>query len=184
MRTSSGFVDFLRRLRVSATLAAILYVVLGIVLIAAPNAARGLLCLLVALGMTIYGVMSVVSYLVSHDDSFYAVDLLIGVGALAFGVFSLLNRTFLLNFLFIVLGLIGAVGSVGNISRAINLRKSGYPKWAIPLAPGIVTLLISLSVIFWPDLYGNMMMIVIGAMLVIEGVGDLFSIYQISHWAK
>lgn len=184
MKKSSSLFDTLRRLRISATLAAIVYLALGVALIVAPEAARGVLCLIISLGVLAYGALNVVTFLLSREDGVYAFDLFIGVCALAFGIFSLVNRTFLLNFLFIVLGLTGVVGSVSNIRRAMNLRAVGYPKWAIPLAPGVAALLISISVVFWPDLYGNLMMIVLGVLLIVEGASDLFSLHELSQLAK
>lgn len=174
----------LRRLRVSATLAAVIYLVLGLFLILDPNASMSLLGTLIAVGVTLYGALNIITFALNREDSVYAVELVLGVCAAAFGVFMLLNPTFLINFLFVVLGLAGVVGSIGGIKRALSLRKFGYPRWAVPLVPSIVTLLVALSVVFLPDVYGGIMMAVIGVMLVVEAVSDLFSIYNLSKLTR
>lgn len=179
-----SFLSAIRRFRVSATLAAVVYLALGFFLFAAPDTAYRTLGLIIAVSITAYGALNVLSFLISREEGIYAVDLLIGVCALAFGIFSLVNPTFLTNFLLVVLGLMGVVGSVNGITRALNLRSMGYPKWALPLAPSIITLLVALSVVFLPDMYGNLMMAVIGVMLVVEAASDLFSLHELSKLTK
>ena len=174
----------LRRFRISSTLAALVYLALGIMLLFAPNTARSFLCSAIALGVTAYGLLNILSFLMSHETGVYAFDLCVGVCALAFGLFSLFNRTFLLDFLFIVLGLAGIVGGVSSIRRALSLRSFGYPKWMFPLMPGILMLLVALSVTLAPDFYGDLMMIVIGLMLIVEAASDLFSLRQLSRLTK
>ena len=114
----------------------------------------------------------------------YTLELLIGVCALAFGVFSLINPTFLMDFLFTVLGLVVIVTSVSGIKRALNLRTFGYARWWLPMLLSCATLLVALSIVFMPQLYGNMLMMVIGAILIVESVGDLLSIHRLSSFAR
>lgn len=179
-----GLLGALRRLRISATLAAIVYLALGIFLILAPDTAYSALGFIIALCITLYGALNVLSFLISREQSVYTFDLLAGVCALAFGIFSLIKPTFLLNFLLIVLGLMGVVGGIGGISRALNLRAAGYPRWAFPLVPGVLMVLVALGVVFMPSLYGSAMMMVVGVMLAVEAVSDLFSLYQLSHLTR
>ena len=174
----------LRRFRISSTLAALVYLALGIMLLVSPETWRSILCAAIALGVTAYGLLNILSFLTSKDTGVYAFDLCVGVCALAFGLFTLINRTFLLDFLFIVLGLAGVVGSVSSIRRALSLRSMGYPKWMFPLMPGILMLLVALSVTFAPDFYGDLMMMVIGLMLIIEAISELFSLRLLSRLTK
>ena len=174
----------LRRFRISSTLAALVYLVLGVMLLFAPETARSFLCSAIALGVTAYGLLNILSFLMSRESGVYAFDLCVGVCALAFGLFSLINRTFLLDFLFVALGLAGIVGGISSIRRALSLRSLGYPKLMFPLMPGILMLLLALSVTIAPDFYGDLMMMVIGLMLIVEAVSDLFSLRQLSRLTK
>ena len=184
MKKKDSLLTAIRRFRVSATLAAIVYLILGLVLLFAPNTSRALLCGVVGIGVTIYGAFNILSFLLNRDQSAYTLELLIGICAVAFGVFSLLNPTFLLDFLFVVLGLIGITGSVSGIKRALTLRSFGFQSWYIPMIASVVTLLLAISVVFLPDLYGNMMMIIIGLMLIVQSVCDLVSLYRLSRFTR
>ncbi len=184
MNSHSSLLDALRRFRVSAALAAVVYLVLGVFLLFAPDASRTLLCSVIGIGVTVYGAFSILTFLLGRGQSDYTLDLLLGVCAFAFGVFSLLNRTFLMDFLFVILGLLGVVGSISGIQRAFNLRAFGYASWLALLIASLVTLALSLSVVFMPDLYGNMMMMVVGILLIVEAVCSLISLQRLSKFTK
>ncbi|MBQ7886709.1 MAG: DUF308 domain-containing protein [Clostridia bacterium] len=174
----------LSEIRMSFTLAAIIYVILGLLLALMPNTSRRLLCTLVGAGITAYGLLNIVSYLLGKGEQSYTPALLLGVCALAFGVFSLIQPTFLMDFLFIVIGLIIILSSINGIRRALRLRSFGFSRWQIPLAASLITLALALSIIFFPGLYGNLMMIICGVLLAIDGVSDLVSIYYLNGYLR
>lgn len=173
-----------REIRMSFTLAAVVCIILGLLLIFMPDTSRKLLCTLVGAGVTAYGVLSIASYLLSRSEQAYTPALLLGVCALALGVFSLINPSFLMDFLFTVIGLIVLVTSLSGVRRALQLRRFGFIRWPIPLASSLVTLALALSVIFFPGLYGNLLMMVCGVLLTVDGVSDLLSIHYLSGYHR
>lgn len=175
-KSSGGF-------RVSFSLAAVVYLLLGLLMIVAPNTSRRLLCTLVGVGIMAYGLLSIVPFVMSQGEKRFSFDLLIGICALAFGLFSLINRTFLMDFLFTALGVVVCVTSVCSISRALNLRYFGFARWWAPLCANIATLVIALCVIFFPGFFGNMLMIAMGIILVVEAVSDLISIHYLGRFS-
>jgi len=181
MKTKSGKG---REIRLSFSLAAIVYLLLGILLLVAPNTSRRLLCTFVGLGVLVYGAFNILSYALDKGSSAYTLELLIGICAAAFGIFALLNPDFLVSFLFVVLGLIVMVSSVSGLKRALNLRAYGFPYWWAALVSAIATFLIALSIVIAPTLYGNMVLMVIGVILIVESVSDLLSIHRLSQFMK
>ncbi|MDO5377941.1 MAG: DUF308 domain-containing protein [Clostridia bacterium] len=173
-----------REIRLSFSLAAIVYLLLGILLLVAPNTSRRLLCMLVGVGVLVYGAFNILSYVLDKGSSAYTLELLIGICAAAFGVFALLNPDFLVSFLFIVLGLIVMVGSVSGFKRALNLRAFGFPYWWASLLSAIITFAVALSIVIAPTLYGNMALMVIGIILIVESVSDLLSIHRLTKMMK
>ena len=167
-------------IRLSFTLAAMIDIVLGLLLIFMPNTSRKLLCTLVGAGITAYGLLSIVSYLLSKGEQSYTPALLLGICALAFGVFSLIQPTFLMDFLFVVIALIIILASINGIRRALNLRSFGFIRWRAVLICALVTLALALSAVFFPGLYGNLLMMLCGSLLVATGVSDLVSIHYLN----
>ena len=183
-QSHSPIISLLRRFRLSATLSAVVYLILGLVLLFAPQTSRAVLGSVIGIGITLYGALSIVSFLLNRDQKAYIFDLLIGICAAVFGVFLLLKPTFLTNFLYIILGIVGVIGSISAIKRVIHLRALGYPRWLMPLIPNVIALLIALSVIFKPGFYGDLMMIIIGLILIAEAVSDLFTLRNLSVLAR
>lgn len=173
-----------KSIKLNASLAALAYLVIGVILLLLPNTSKRVLCTVVGLGVTVYGVFSLLGFLLDRGSDGFSVELIVGVAALAFGLFSLLNPGFLMDFLIISLGLIIAVSSVSSIKRAMNLRVFAYRYWWISLCVAIVTLVVALTFVFCPDVYGDLLMRIIGAMLIVESVGDLLTIHRLSRLAK
>ena len=173
-----------KSIKLNASLAALAYLVIGVILLLLPNTSKRVLCTVVGLGVTVYGVFSLLGFLLDRGSDGFSVELIVGVAALAFGLFSLLNPGFLMDFLIISLGLVIAVSSVSSIKRAMNLRILGYRYWWVSLAVAIVTLVVALTFVFCPGVYGDLLMRIIGAILIVESVGDLLTIHRLSKLAK
>lgn len=173
-----------REIRLSFSLAAIVYLLLGVLLLVAPNTSRRLLCTFVGIGVLVYGAFNILSYALDKGSSAYTLELLIGICAAAFGIFALLNPDFLVSFLFVVLGLIIMVSSVSGLKRALNLRSFGFPYWWASLVSAIATFAVALSIVVAPTLYGNMVLMVIGIIFIVESISDLLSIHRLSQMMK
>lgn len=176
-KSSGGF-------RMSFSFAAVVYLLLGLFMLLAPNTSRKLLCTLVGAGILIYGLLDIVPFALSRGEKRFTLDLLIGVCALAFGLFSLINRTFLMDFLFTALGVVVCVTSICGISRALNLRYFGFARWWAPLCANLATLVLALCIVFFPGFFGNMLMMVAGIILVVEAVSDLIAIHYLDRLSK
>lgn len=166
------------------SLAAIVYLLLGLLMIVAPGTSRRLLCTLFGVGITVYGVLMLVPFLMNRGERRLTFDLGIGVCALAFGIFSLIRPTFLMDFLFTALGVVVCVTSACGISRAMNLRYYGFVRWWVPLLSSLLTLALSACIIFFPGFFGDMLMVAMGLLLVVEAVSDLVSIHYLNRLIK
>ena len=173
-----------REIKWSFSLAALVELLLGLLLALAPNTSSQLLCTFIGIVVLAYGAFNILSYVLDRGMSAYTFELLLGILAAAFGIFVLCNKDFIIKFLFIVLGLIVLVSSIAGIKRALNLRAFGYPRWWAAMVSACATCLIAMSILLFPKLYGNMALMIIGIMLIVEAVSDLMSIRKLSHLAQ
>lgn len=164
------------------SLSSLFSLALGLVLIFAPHASKTLLCAVIGAGVTAYGFMSLLPFLLDRKSSFHAPALPVGVCALAFGIFSLLRPAFLLNVLFIVLGLIAALASIGGVRRSLRLHTFGDVRWTIPLLLSLGTFVLALTFVFFPGFYGNTLMRIIGFVLCLQASVDLLTLKRLSHY--
>lgn len=169
-------------IRLSITLAAAIYAALGLLLIFMPNTSRKLLCTFLGAGITAYGLLNVISYLLSKGEKAYTPTLLLGICALALGIFSLIYPSFLMDFLFIVIGLIVIIAGINGIRRAMQLRSFGFAHWQAPLVCALSTTALALSMILFPGLYGNLLIILCGILLAANGISDLLSIHYLNRY--
>ena len=168
-------------LELSFTLAAALYIILGLFLVLFPGVSRTLLCMLLGAGITLYGLAAILPHLPFRGRTAYAPALLPGICALALGVFSLVNPAFLMNFLFTVLALFVLLASAMGILRALKLRSMGFMHWRAALAASLIQLLLALSILLMPGLYGNLLMMLCGLLLISSGVSDLVGLHYLSR---
>ena len=173
-----------REIKWSFSLAALVELLLGLLLALAPNTSSHLLCTFIGIVVLAYGAFNILSYVLDRGMSAYTFELLLGILAAAFGIFVLCNKDFIIKSLFIVLGLIVLVSSIAGIKRALNLRAFGYPRWWAAMVSACATCLIAMSILLFPKLYGNMALMIIGLMLIVEAVSDLLSIRRLSRLAQ
>ena len=73
----------------SFSLAAIVELLLGLLLVLAPNTSSQLLCTLIGVVVLAYGAFNILSYLLDRGMSAYTFELMLGILAAAFGIFAL-----------------------------------------------------------------------------------------------
>lgn len=165
----------------SAILSAVLYLALGILLICHPEPAVLWLCYTLGAVLALYGIIRIVSYLKSQ---LFVGDLLLGIATAAFGIFTLLSPTSVLGILSVFLGLIILVNGFVSLQRAFTLKQYSYKYWYIPMLLALLVLALGALVIAIPTLFGSILMVIIGILLVYEGISDLWMIYTLSKLAK
>ena len=173
-----------RKIRLSFSLAAIVYLALGVLFLLAPNASRSMLCMLVSICVAAYGLFNILSFLIGRREKLMTPALFLGVCACAFGIFSIVNPTFLMDFLFTVVGVMVLVTGVAAVRRALALRAFGYPRWPLSLACSLLCIVFALSIVFFPALYGNALMMAVGLVLIIGAVSDLVSINRLNSYTQ
>ena len=99
-------------------------------------------------------------------------------------MFSLINPDFLSKFLFIVLGLLIMVSSICGVKRAFTLKNYGFERWFLMLISAVVTLVLAITIVIYPALYGDMLMMAIGIVMIVEAVSDLLGIHRLSKFVK
>lgn len=174
----------MQNLRLSFPLAAMLYILLGLCLMLIPDISRKLLCALVGAGAAAYGVLSISAHLPIRHDHALTPGLLTGIGVLAFGVFSLIRPAFLIDFLFTAIALIVLIAGANGTRYALKLRSFGFERWWAPLSFSLAAMLLALSIIFFPGIYGNLLMMLCGGLLTVSGACDLWRMHQMKKYME
>lgn len=177
--------DFFRNMKLSFVLAAVLYIILGLVLFIWPGISATVICYAFGGVLLAYGVVTVVSFFLrdSRQGSF-VFELFLGIVAAALGLLFLIRPVIVASVLPVILGLFIVVDGLINLKRAMELRRMEYGRWNIPLILSVVSVLLGLLILFRPFLAAEALVMVVGAVLIYEGVSDLWTIFRVSQWTK
>ena len=182
-REKFGWEAALREFRWSFVVAALAFVALGLVLILWPDASMHVLCYLVGGALTLYGGFNVLSFVFSQERAF-TFELVIGVLTAAIGIFALLSPDSIRDILSVVLGLVVIIDSLIGIKRAFTLRELELSGWWVRLTLSVAAAILGVLFMLRKELFGRALLIVVGCVLLYQGLSDLFTVVQISVLGK
>ena len=132
--------EYLKNMKISFFLAAILYIVLGLVLLIWPGMTSSLVCFFFGLMLLIYGIITIISFFV-HDSrqGSFRLELFLGIVAAGVGLVFLLRPDIVLSILPVVLGIYIVIDSLLNLKRAFDLNRMNYSNWWVVLVLSLVS---------------------------------------------
>lgn len=169
----------LREFRWSFIITALVFIILGALLVLRPQLGIDMLSYTVGGALAIYGGFNILSFLFSRERSLSFV-LVIGVITAAIGIFALVSPTTIFDIIQIVLGLVICIDSLLGMKRASALRDLGLKSWWPILLLSVVTTILGVLFMVNKGLFGNTLMVAIGIVLLYQGVSDLVTVIRIS----
>lgn len=162
-----------------------LYVVLGVTLLAQPAMSVRMICYGLAIVMIVLGLSYGILYFTRDNlQGFLQMDLVIGIICLAFGIFILLNPTFLGSVLPFAMGIILLLGAVVKIQSSINMKRLHFRRWFLVLIFAVVIALLGIVLLCNPFTEERQMILYIGICLVLDGMTNLVSLICIQARVK
>lgn len=162
-----------------------LYVVLGVVLLAWPSTSVKMICYGLGFVMVVLGITYAIIYFTKDNlAGFLQMDLVIGIICLAFGVFILLNPTFLSTVLPFAMGIILLLGAVVKIQSALNMKRLNFKKWYLVLILALVLIALGVILLCNPFAEERYMILYIGICLILDGMTNLVSMICIQVRVK
>lgn len=177
--------EFFRNMKVSYLLAAILYIGFGLVLLIWPTTTGNIICFAFGMILLVYGAITIISFFV-HDSRMgsYRFELVIGIVAAALGILFLVNPTFVLSVFPVILGLYIVVDASLNLKRALDLKKMAYGRWWVALILALVSMALGALILFRPGFIADFIIMIIGGVLIYNGIADLWSILMLGRVGK
>ena len=174
-----------KEFRKSYILVSALYVVLGVVLLAWPTTSVRIICYGLGFGMLVLGLTYGIVYFTKDNlNGFLQMDLVIGIICLAFGIFILLNPTFLATVLPFAMGIILLLGAVVKIQSSLNMKKLRFRKWYLVLLCAVLLAGLGIALLCNPFGQEKYMILYIGSCLIVDGVTNLTSMLLIQTRVK
>ena len=177
--------EYLKSLKMTFILAAVLYVALGVALLIWPDVSLTLLCYLLGGVLLAYGVITIVSFFL-HDSAMgtFRLELVLGILAAALGVLFLLRPAFILSVTSDILGIYIAIDSLINLKRATELYRLNYRQWWVSLLLSLVGIVMAMVILFYPFQTQLLLFRVIGGVFAYTGVSDLWALFKVSRLTR
>lgn len=173
--------DLLKQVRNVTLLFGLLFIALGVLLIIFPNEMTNLLWIIFGLASLVFGIYRLIRYFtVQRYETVIATELFFGILFVVFGVLALVKRSFIVNNMFFIFGIMILAGSVLKLQTAINLAQVGYFKWWIVLVFGLLAAGVGTFLLLEPDIIEPHIMLVSSAFLIYDGASAVIAAIMMS----
>ena len=175
----------IREVKKSFCILSAAYIVLGIVLLIWPDISARTFCYVFGVGMLIFGGAHLIMYFVKDNrQSVMQADMVMGVVGLAAGVYTLLKTEYVLEIVPFALGIVAFLGSIVKLQHALDLRRIGSGRWYMMLLFSLALFVFGAVLVANPFETLSMIAILIGASLIVDGVGNLLGIFWIGYLVR
>ena len=164
--------ETLKRIKADVILSALLCVALGVVLIIWSDETISAICMLLAFGLIVMGVVNLAGYFTNHRLTSFN------------GIWLFARPEYIAMIIPIVIGVMLAVHGISDIKMAFETKANGYEKWWSPMILGIISL--ALGIICIVNAFGvvSLAMKFIGVALIYDGISDLWIVSRTAKAAK
>lgn len=158
----------------------IVYIVIGLILVIWPDAARQIIIYAIGAAALLYGGFRIVDFFVrkEHLSGTIQLGVALGIACMLLGLFLIFKVDLVVSLLAAVIGVAVIVDSVLRLQIALNLRHIGGRYWAVLLVTSLVTLGLGILLLFNPFTVIKVATIVGGVLLIIDGGFTLWSVLQ------
>ncbi len=153
---------------------AILYIVLGMVLMIWPDMSSGVICWILGAGGVLCGLYYFFGVWQSYRQGMpFQANLVLGVIFLALGIFCISSPKIVLSILPFLLGAVLLINGATKVPRCIEMKKFNFMYWWLELIFAVVTTVLGVVLIFNPFSLVRISIIFFGASVLVSGISDL-----------
>lgn len=177
--------EFIKNMKISYFLAAILYIVLGTILLVWPNTTGNIVCFAFGLLLLAYGIITIISFFV-HDSRLgsFRFELVLGIICAAVGLLFLLRPDIVLSIFPVILGIYIVIDALLNLKRALELHSMLYPRWWVALTLSLVSVALGVLILLRPGMTAEVLIMVIGVVFIYNGLSDLWALFMVNRVTK
>lgn len=166
--------NIFKELKKGYFIGAILYILLGIVLLFFPQTTLLTICYAFALILGIAGVGYIVTYIRSDTlKTYQRNDFVVGLTYLVLAAFVACKTEIIISLLPVLLGLAIIISSIVKLQHALDLMRVKFTNWWLVLLIAISSAAIGLYLIIHPFAAANTMVRVIGIATIWNGITDI-----------
>lgn len=164
---------------------AIIYVVIGILMLVSPKFICDAVNYIIGAFIIIVGLTYLFKLLQDKNiREFSKLELLIGFFAIGFGIFLIINSNLLVSILPLAAGIIILIDALSQISSGFKLKKCGNKTWYINILVGVLFLSFAIFVIINAKETSYLIVKLIGAVLMLDGLFEMINFLRMKPYEQ
>lgn len=141
--------EMIKRTAVVSIITSLIFAVLGIVMIANPEAAIEIVAAVLGITVIVIGAEKIISYFVMKGNlDFFNYELIYGIVAILFGILIMMHSNTFASIVRIIIGIWIAYAGLMKINISFKLKSANISAWAVVLILSIISLLAGILVMF------------------------------------
>ena len=157
------------------------YVILGAIFLIRPELSLNMLCYAFGTLTIVYGIVHLITYFVKDRMvSVFRYDMVIGIIAVALGIFILICPQLVINILPLLIGIFIVLSSVMKVQNAVDLKRTEHPRWWLFLIFALISVALGVTLILNPFESATLIMMFIGGSLLADGIMSLWRMLSLT----
>lgn len=177
--------EFIKEIKSTLLVMAGFYIIIGLLMLLFPHLVSNTICYIIGALCLITGGIAIYTYIGSEMYGPMAmITLVISIVFIALGVFVVMNPEVFASFIPLVMGIVLALEGFSRLQSSMTLKKYNYDKWWGVLAGAILVFIFGIVLILNPFTSLTILIRVLGAFLIVDGVSSLLTSFSYSKIEK
>lgn len=175
--------DFFEKTKWDRSVLALIYLVLGVVLLLFPEQTLTVVTRLIALAVIVLAAINIIQFIINKDekfsaDYFYLILSIVGIGV---AISMIVSPTWIIAVINIAVGVVLIVNGIGNLSTTIRIRKNDRVWWAFSIVP-IITFVLGFVIMANPVGMASLMTRIEGISLIADAISTWIIVYRLNKF--
>lgn len=177
--------NLLKKAKAGYLIISILYIVLGICLVAFPDKSLETICLIIGIIALVVGVCKITSFFLQKNRRFSAnLDFVSGIFSIVAGAILIARPSFITNLFPVIIGIVVIIDSAFKLQTAFELRADRMKNWWSVLLIAAVGLIFGFLLVFNPFKANHIALIFVGISLIIDGIENLWAVFSVGNLVR
>ena len=177
--------DQIKKIRNYSFAVSIVYIILGLLMILNPKFITDAINYIIGFLIILYGVIYLINLFTKRDEFVLnRFNFLAGVMCISFGLFLVLNPEIFKSIIPFCGSIIIFVDAIFQIKNAVVLKKNNYKYWYVNLILALIFIAFAAFIMIKAENITNFLIGVIGAVLLIDAILDIYSTIIIKKIVK
>ncbi|MBQ8696368.1 MAG: DUF308 domain-containing protein [Clostridia bacterium] len=182
---SAAPADYGRQFKWDILITALVVIIFGALFVTFPAESIDVLCYAFGIAMTVWGVISIISYFLSENSElFNSYGLVRGIAFLAIGVVVLANPEEVAALFISIFGALLIIDGALKLQYSVDAIRAKEKWWQILMSAAFAVIILGGVVIFNPFKDQDTQMLFTGISMIVDGVIDAVMVFYISNIIK